>query len=119
MRFTKIKPASRESREIVCYNCLTKGKAYFMSGLEINPNTTRVKIVKRWHSDGWKFLQSGKNLYNGEWLCLKCDKERRCKKCGILLSNLRKCNCGKMHGAYYKRHPNYCKKCWNKINKKL
>ena len=52
------------------------------------------------------------------WLCPTCN-ENKCEKCHILLSNTYRCKtCGKIHGSFYKKQPNLCKKCFNKYNKK-
>jgi len=40
------------------------------------------------------------------------------KRCLVLLSNTKVCDephCNQKHGAYYIKHPKYCKKCWNEI----
>jgi len=101
-----------KSKQIICYNCQReKGVAYLVPRTRMNPHTGKIATSWGWAAEGWKMLT------DDLWLCHKCDRTRRCKKCKILLSNLWKCNCGIMHTAYYESHPNYCKECWDKLKK--
>ena len=101
-----------ETKKIFCYNChKAQGIAYKFPHQKMNPNTGKIETMWGWKLEGWKSID--RDL----WLCPTCEKTRRCKKCLRMLSNTNKCNCGKIHGAYYKKHPDYCKECWDEIKK--
>ena len=97
------------TKKIECYMCGRTGVANqeerFYGGIG------KKKAILIWTSKTWKQISSKK------WLCPKCAK-KKCKRCLVLLSNTKVCDephCGQKHGAYYIKHPKYCKKCWNEI----
>jgi len=137
LKIEKIKKTLRKPAEdfpVVCYLCRkSKGiaKEILRSSSKVkkdkngkamknqeNKNIMENKWGWVWHAKGFKMV----NLK--DWLCHDCDMNRRCRQgkkgCHILLSNDLICsNCGLKHGAFYPKHPHYCKVCWDKrTNKK-
>lgn len=101
------------TKKIRCYFCKeTEGTAKKVQRWIISKNRKtgeeKGKWIWSWQAPGFRKFAS--NL----WLCDKCD-QKRCKRCGILLSNKHVCRCGKKHGAFYPKHPEYCKECWDII----
>lgn len=94
-------------KKIICYNCLKqKGIANQIENTYLDENGDIKKVIN-WKAKGFQYV-------NGLFLCNQCD-ERKCERCGILLSNVRKDEYGKKNGVYYLEHPTYCKNCWDKI----
>lgn len=102
-----------KTKKIVCYFCKKRrgtAKRILMERVEKRTRERYKKVF--WKARGFKRL--GNNLY----LCRSCNN-KRCKRCTILLDNKRICKCcKKSHGAFYKKHPEYCKVCWDKKRKK-
>ena len=116
---------------ITCYFCKkTKGIAKEIlrvhskskkdkNGKVIKGKDGKNKLFRKW---GWTWhAKDFKMIGNDFWLCFSCDKTRRCRAegCGILLSNDIICPaCATKHGAFYPKHPYYCKGCWDKRSNK-
>jgi hypothetical protein len=116
-------------KDIVCYNCeQTKGIAKLKArkindiktvlnkktGKPMRIKTGKKKTIYVWEAKGFQLLGTD------AFLCNECSKNK-CRKCYILLGDKKCSTCGEYHGAFYKEHPKYCKKCWDEIeaSKKL
>ena len=102
----------KETKKIKCYWCnKTTGIAYKILREEETGKGKKKKIIKTWiwEAKGFRLRNSS------NWICEKCSKNK-CEKCQILLSNIKVCRCGIKHGAFYSKHPTYCKDCWDKIS---
>ena len=105
----------KKVKDIKCYSCGKKGKAklvlrYMTFGKTKDMKETKGKWVWTWRAKDFKMLNL--NL----WLCSNCDKHNKCKSCGIILSNKIVCRCKVKHGAFYSKHPKYCKGCWDELH---
>lgn len=112
----KVKKKEKElTQKITCYWC-KKSKGVARRVWTYTRAGKGPKKVKKWL---WVWQAKGFHpVYGSNWICDKCIK-RKCKRCGVLLSNTRVCPaCGIKHGAYYRKHSGYCKDCFDIISNK-
>lgn len=59
----------------------------------------------------YRFAKGFKSFGTRHWICGACEK-KKCVRCGVFLSNNREYDrCGKIHGAFYREHPQFCREC--------